>query len=197
MGVRGAGDRHPSHSVAQGLDIHGTLRPRHGSVATTPEPRAARASTSPGQRTPVRMDCHEVAASRELLEEFDHAHASQPGFLGTVVVDLGQGRRFVLNLWESEKHAGGRSFRPHPPKSSGSSTRCCPGRPSSSAPEPCSLQTRSRPRKPELNLVNAQGGRRCARSLGVPAGRRRHTWQGVDQQGPQIDGCKSDFCSLP
>jgi hypothetical protein len=27
---------------------------------TTPEPRTVRASTSPAQRTPIRMDCHDV-----------------------------------------------------------------------------------------------------------------------------------------
>jgi hypothetical protein len=36
------------------------------------------------------------------LAEFNRIHASQPGFAGTIVVDLGSGRRFMVNLWQSE-----------------------------------------------------------------------------------------------
>jgi len=46
-----------------------------------------------------------LAASRDKLEEFDRVHAAQPGYVGGVVVDLGEGRRFVLNLWESEERS--------------------------------------------------------------------------------------------
>lgn len=31
-------------------------------------------------------------------------HSAQPGYLGSVAVNLGGGRRFALNLWESEAH---------------------------------------------------------------------------------------------
>jgi hypothetical protein len=39
------------------------------------------------------------------MPEFDKIHAAQPGYVGSVVVDLGAGRRFALNLWESEQHS--------------------------------------------------------------------------------------------
>jgi chromate reductase, NAD(P)H dehydrogenase (quinone) len=46
-----------------------------------------------------------LAVSADRLKEFDRIHAAQPGYLGSVVVDLGAGRRFALNLWESEQHS--------------------------------------------------------------------------------------------
>jgi hypothetical protein len=51
------------------------------------------------------FDPVKLAVSADLLEEFDRIHAAQPGFVGSVVVDLGDGRRFALNLWESEQHS--------------------------------------------------------------------------------------------
>jgi hypothetical protein len=39
------------------------------------------------------------------LEQFDQIHRRQPGYVGTIVVDLQAGRRLVLNLWESEEHS--------------------------------------------------------------------------------------------
>lgn len=51
------------------------------------------------------FDQAKLAASRDELEEFDRVHAAQPGYVGSVVVDLGQGRRFALNLWDSEQHS--------------------------------------------------------------------------------------------
>jgi hypothetical protein len=51
------------------------------------------------------FDPDKLAASGERLEEFDKLHAAQPGYIGSVVVDLGEGRRFVLNLWESKEHS--------------------------------------------------------------------------------------------
>ena len=39
------------------------------------------------------------------LEQFDQIHRAQPGYVGTVVVDLQAGRRLALNLWESEEHS--------------------------------------------------------------------------------------------
>jgi hypothetical protein len=51
------------------------------------------------------FDPDKLAASGERLEEFDKLHAAQPGYVGSVVVDVGDGRRFVLNLWESEEHS--------------------------------------------------------------------------------------------
>ncbi len=46
-----------------------------------------------------------LSASGDTLEQFDRIHAAQPGYVGTVVVDLQAGRRLVINLWESEGHA--------------------------------------------------------------------------------------------
>ncbi len=39
------------------------------------------------------------------LEEFQALHARQPGYQSTIVVDAGDGRSLVVNLWESEEHA--------------------------------------------------------------------------------------------
>lgn len=50
------------------------------------------------------FDPDKLAADQEQLEEFNRLHAAQPGFLGSVTVDLGEGRQFVLNLWDSEEH---------------------------------------------------------------------------------------------
>jgi hypothetical protein len=50
------------------------------------------------------FDPGKLAAGQEQLEEFNRLHAAQPGFLGSVTVDLGEGRQFVLNLWDSEEH---------------------------------------------------------------------------------------------
>jgi hypothetical protein len=43
-----------------------------------------------------------LAESPDNLQEFDRIHASQPGYAGSIVVDLGSGRRFMVNLWQSE-----------------------------------------------------------------------------------------------
>lgn len=50
------------------------------------------------------FDPDKLAAGQEQLQEFDRLHAAQPGFLGSVTVDLGEGRQFVLNLWDNEDH---------------------------------------------------------------------------------------------
>ena len=46
-------------------------------------------------------DPERLAAGADRVAEFDRLHSAQPGFLGSAVVDLGGGRRFFLNLWES------------------------------------------------------------------------------------------------
>jgi len=56
----------------------------------------------------VRLNSYnpdKLAAAGDRLEQFDKLHASQPGYVGSVVVDLQAGRRLVLNLWESEEHS--------------------------------------------------------------------------------------------
>ena len=50
------------------------------------------------------FDPDKLAEGQEQLAEFNRLHAAQPGFLGTVTVDLGEGRQFALNLWDSEEH---------------------------------------------------------------------------------------------
>ena len=42
---------------------------------------------------------------RDHLDEFQAAHARQPGYRGTIVVDAGNGRWLTVNLWETEEHA--------------------------------------------------------------------------------------------
>jgi hypothetical protein len=49
------------------------------------------------------FDTAKLAASTAQLEEFDRIHASQPGDAGNITVDLGGGRRMVVNLWRSEE----------------------------------------------------------------------------------------------
>ncbi|MEA5455047.1 hypothetical protein SPF06_09985 [Sinomonas sp. JGH33] len=51
------------------------------------------------------FDEAKLAEAQENLREFDRLHAAQPGFLGNLTVDLGGGRRFVLNLWRSAEDA--------------------------------------------------------------------------------------------
>lgn len=51
------------------------------------------------------FDPAKLAASRDRLDQFDGAHASQPGYVGNLLVDLQAGRRLVVNLWQSEEHA--------------------------------------------------------------------------------------------
>lgn len=51
------------------------------------------------------FDPDKLAAASDNLQQFDETHAAQPGYLGSVVIDLQAGRRLALNLWESEQHA--------------------------------------------------------------------------------------------
>jgi hypothetical protein len=51
------------------------------------------------------FDPHLLANAGDDLAEFDAAHAAQPGYLGSLVVELEPGRRLVLNVWESEQHS--------------------------------------------------------------------------------------------
>jgi hypothetical protein len=49
-------------------------------------------------------DPAKLAEHPDQLAEFDRIHAARAGYLGTVEVDLGQGRRFVLNLWDTDEN---------------------------------------------------------------------------------------------
>ena len=51
------------------------------------------------------FDPAKVAVSADRLDEFDKIHAAQSGYVGSVVVELGAGRRFALNLWETEQNS--------------------------------------------------------------------------------------------
>jgi hypothetical protein len=56
----------------------------------------------------VRDTTYDPAKLREgsgQLAEFQEIHARQPGYRGTLVVDVGNGRWISINLWESEQHA--------------------------------------------------------------------------------------------
>jgi hypothetical protein len=48
-------------------------------------------------------DSEALAAAGDQVREFDRLHAEQPGSVGSAAVDLGEGRRFVLNLWDSRE----------------------------------------------------------------------------------------------
>ena len=49
-------------------------------------------------------DAKRAAAAGDVAE-FDRIHAEHPGFLGSLVVDLGGGRNAIVNLWGSEEQA--------------------------------------------------------------------------------------------
>lgn len=51
------------------------------------------------------FDPDKLAAASDRLGEFDSIHSAQPGYVGSVVVELEGGRRFALNLWESAEHS--------------------------------------------------------------------------------------------
>lgn len=50
-------------------------------------------------------DPEALASSPELMAEFERAHAAQPGYAGNLVVDLGEGERILVTLWDGEEHA--------------------------------------------------------------------------------------------
>ena len=55
------------------------------------------------RRAAYRADA--VDGVRQHLDEFQEQHASQAGYVGTVVVDAGDGVWLTLNLWDSEEAA--------------------------------------------------------------------------------------------
>ena len=50
------------------------------------------------------FDPEKLATAGEDLDNFNAAHAAQPGYQGSVV-DLQPGRQLVLNLWQNEERA--------------------------------------------------------------------------------------------
>lgn len=51
------------------------------------------------------VDPEALKASQHRLREFDRIHSAQPGYLGSLVVDLGDSRQLVVNLWSSREDA--------------------------------------------------------------------------------------------
>ncbi len=53
----------------------------------------------------LQYDLAKLPSAAAQLEEFRRLHASQPGYLGSLTVNAGGGRRLVINLWASEEQA--------------------------------------------------------------------------------------------
>jgi len=49
---------------------------------------------------PVKLD-----RGREEMAKFDELHAEQPGFRGTITIDVGQNSHVLINLWDSREAA--------------------------------------------------------------------------------------------
>ena len=43
-------------------------------------------------------------AERPEFKAFQDAHAAQPGYRGTIVTDLGNGRHITVTLWDTAEH---------------------------------------------------------------------------------------------
>lgn len=46
-----------------------------------------------------------LTRGRGQMAQFERIHTAQPGYAGNIVVDLGDGERFVITLWGSEEQA--------------------------------------------------------------------------------------------
>jgi hypothetical protein len=46
-----------------------------------------------------------LAGAGQALAEFQALHAEQPGYAGSIAVDLGGGQQIALNLWHTQQHA--------------------------------------------------------------------------------------------
>ncbi len=53
----------------------------------------------------LRYDPVKLSSASRQLEEFQQLHASQPGYIGSLSVEASQGRRVVINLWQTEAQA--------------------------------------------------------------------------------------------
>ncbi len=47
----------------------------------------------------------ELAQAGSALGEFQALHAAQPGYAGSIDIDIGQGQRVIVNLWQTEQDA--------------------------------------------------------------------------------------------
>ncbi len=53
----------------------------------------------------LRYDLPKLSSATGQLAEFQQLHASQPGYLGSLTVEAGDGRRIVVNVWQTEAQA--------------------------------------------------------------------------------------------
>jgi hypothetical protein len=56
----------------------------------------------------VRKNIYDPAKldrGREQLAKFDELHAQQPGFRGTITIDVGNNSKVLINLWDSREAA--------------------------------------------------------------------------------------------
>ena len=51
------------------------------------------------------FDPEKLARGSGNIAEFQSAHAAQPGYRGSIVVDAGSGRQLALTLWNSQDEA--------------------------------------------------------------------------------------------
>ncbi|MBB3036521.1 hypothetical protein [Hoyosella altamirensis] len=51
------------------------------------------------------FDTEKLTAHSTDVAEFDRIHAEQPGFIGSLIVDLGDGKQATVNLWDKEESA--------------------------------------------------------------------------------------------
>lgn len=51
------------------------------------------------------LDPVKVAEAAAELRWLDELHGEQPGFLGSIVVDLDGDRQVIVNVWQSEEHS--------------------------------------------------------------------------------------------
>jgi hypothetical protein len=54
----------------------------------------------------LRYDEAKLSDAGKQMAEFQRQHATQPGYRGSLTIDLGNGRRVAVNLWETEAQAG-------------------------------------------------------------------------------------------
>ena len=105
------------------------------------------------------FDLDRLANARQDVEEFDALHASQPGYVGSLVVDLQSGRRLVINVWQSKEHSEA-ALGTLAPQVGRLSTHSRPLHPSSSAPEPSSPLTCRRCESPKTGKTGRPGRKR-------------------------------------
>jgi len=56
----------------------------------------------------ARINTFDQTRFRQATDElvaFQKNHASQPGYAGSLTIDIGNGRQLVVNLWETEAQA--------------------------------------------------------------------------------------------